>query len=202
MFILDIGRDYLRSYLVQTDKADTRIINEFYRQMIGDASKDLEVFAVSPEQFILQKSVEVRYQGQYHMLEIPLPDTGITGQDIKYMEQKFHELHKELFTFSLPWVPIEMINLRLTVKIKSQKMPIKKIAAGTKDPSPALLGKRRSYFGNKFIETLIYDGLKLKAGNAIPGTAIIEEPTTTTVIPAGKICTVDAYGNYIIVTEK
>jgi N-methylhydantoinase A/oxoprolinase/acetone carboxylase beta subunit len=151
---------------------------------------------------VLQKSVEVRYQGQYHMLEIPLSDSEINEQDIKLMENKFHELHKELFTFSLPWVLIEMINLRLTVKIKSQKLPINKIAPGTHDPAPALLGKRQCYFGNRFIETGIYDGLKLKSGNIIRGNAIIEEKTTTTVIPSGKICTVDAYGNYIIETMK
>ncbi len=202
MFFLDIGRDYLRSYLTKTDKADLQIINRYYQEMLAEASKDFEAFSVSMEKLVCQKSVEVRYQGQYHMLEIPLPDTDISGQDIKQMEKEFHELHKELFTFSLPWVPIEMINLRLTVKIKSQKMPLKKIVAGTKDPSPALLGKRRCYYGNRFMETIIYDGLKLKAGNTILGNAIIEEPTTTTVIPAGKICTVDAYGNYIIVTGK
>ncbi len=44
--------------------------------------------------------------------------------------------------------------------------------------------------------------MKLKAGNIIKGNAIIEEPTTTTVTPTGKICTVDAFENYIITTEK
>jgi N-methylhydantoinase A len=202
MFFLDIGRDYLRSYLVNIDKADMQIINRHYQEMLDEASNDLKVFKVSHEKLILQKSVEVRYQGQFHMLEIPLPDTEITKPNIKHMEQKFHELHKELFTFSLPWVPIEMINLRLTVKIKSQKIPINKIAPATKDPSPALLGKRLCYFNSRFIETSIYDGLKLKAGNTIKGNAIVEEPTTTTVIPAGKTCTVDAYGNYIIETGE
>lgn len=202
MFFLDIGRDYLRSYLAKTDKVELHVINRLYQEMLAEALKDIEIFNVSLEELVLEKSVEVRYQGQYHMLEIHLPDTEITGQDIKNMEQEFHKLHKELFTFSLPWVPIEMINLRLTVKIKSQKIPIKKIATGTKDPSPALLSKRKCFFSNGFTETPVYDGLKLKAGNVITGNAIIEEPTTTTVIPAGKICSVDAYGNYIITTEK
>ena len=56
------------------------------------------------------------------MLEIRLPETEITEEDISNTwKMNFHEHHKELFTFSLPWVPIEMINLRLTVKIRSRK---------------------------------------------------------------------------------
>ena len=91
-----------------------------------------------------------------------------------------------------------MINLRLTAKVKSQKIPITEIAAGTTDSSEALTRRRKCYFDNRFVETNIYDGFKLKSGNVIPGNAIIEEPTTTTVIPAGTVCTVDEYGNYIV----
>jgi N-methylhydantoinase A/oxoprolinase/acetone carboxylase beta subunit len=57
-------------------------------------------------------------------------------------------------------------------------------------------------YQEQYIKTPIYNGLKLKSGNVIKGNAIIEEPTTTTVIPTGKICMVDAFGNYIIMSEK
>jgi len=42
----------------------------------------------------------------------------------------------------------------------------------------------------------------MKAGKIIKGNAVIEEPTTTTVIPADMTCLVDAFGNYIITAEK
>jgi N-methylhydantoinase A len=132
------------------------------------------------------------------MLEIKLHDAPVTKEEIKSMTKEFHQLHKELFTFSLPWVPIEMTNVRLTVKIKAAKIPIVKIARGDTNPSQALLRTSPCFFSNSSVDTPIYDGLKLKAGNIITGTAIIEEPTTTTVIPADYICSVDEYGNYII----
>jgi N-methylhydantoinase A len=191
MFFLDIGRDYLRSYLRKADEANPEEINKLYHDMTDEAMKDFEAFNVSHKDLTLEKSADVRYQGQYHELEIKFPESEITKKDIKQLVSEFHQLHHELFTFSLPWVPVELINLRLTAKVISQKIPITKIAAGTKDPSRALIRRRKCYFG-----------FKLKSGNIIPGNAIIEEPTTTTVIPAGKICTVDAYGNYIIVREK
>ncbi len=198
MFFLDIGRDYLRSYLSKADEANPEEMSRLYQDMLKEAMGDFSAFKVSRTDIVMEKSADIRYRGQYHMLEIKLPDREITKPDLEKMMAEFHQLHKELFTFSLPWVPIEITNLRLTAKVKSQKIPIEKIPAGALDSSAAMIRKRLCYLDGKFIETPIYDGLKLRAENTIPGNAIIEEPTTTTVIPAGNICTVDAYGNYII----
>ena len=122
----------------------------------------------------------------------------ITAKNIENTEQEFHRKHKELFTFSLPWVPIEFRNLRLIAKVKSKKIEMLKIATGSSDASSALKRKRQCYFNGGFVETPIYDGTRLKAGNNIQGQAIVEEPTTTVVIPPGFICKVDDYGNYIV----
>jgi N-methylhydantoinase A len=201
MFFLDIGRDYLRSYLHKAYKANPAEMNRLYQDMIEEAVKDFQAFNVRGQDLVIERSADVRYQGQFHELEIKFPANDVTKKDIEQVVEEFHQLHKESFTFSLPWVPIEIINLRMTAKVKSQKIPVTKIAAGTKDPSVALIRKRRCYFDGKFVETPIYDGLKLRAGNTIPGNAIIEEATTTTVIPAGNVCTVDDYGNYVVVRE-
>jgi N-methylhydantoinase A len=202
MFFLDIGRDYVRSYLTKSDKADLSIINRLYEDMAAEALQDVQAFDVSMEDLVFEKSMEMRYQGQYHVLEIHLPEGETTAEVTKDVEKRFHQLHEELFTFSLPWVPMEMINMRLTAKIKNTKLPINKVGAGTADPAKALLRQQDCYFSGGLVKTPIYDGLKLEAGNVIKGGAVIEEPTATTVIPMGKTCTVDAFGNYIIAADK
>jgi N-methylhydantoinase A len=198
MFFLDIGRDYLRSYLTNVNEAKPETMNQLYENMLEEALRDLSVFYVSKTDLVIEKSVEVRYEGQYHILELKLPDTPVTEKEIQSMISEFHKLHEELFTFSLPWVSVELINLRLIVKIKVSEIPVTEIGRGNTDPSPALLRTSQCYFNDKFVDTPIYDGLKLKGGNIIRGSAIIEEPTTTTVIPVDHDCLVDTYGNYII----
>ena len=202
MFFLDIGRDYVRSYFCKSDKADLMLVNKLFDDMAAEALKDVEAFNVTLDDMEFEKSAEMRYQGQYHVLEIKLPEGEITPDSMKKLEKEFHELHEELFTFSLGWVPMEVINLRLTAKIKSTKIPINKIAVGTEDASPALLRKAQCYFGNMLVETPVYDGQKLLAGNVIKGGAVIEEPTATTVIPERAVCTVDAFGNYVITPDE
>jgi N-methylhydantoinase A len=69
-----------------------------------------------------------------------------------------------------------------------------------RDASGALKRKRQVYFKDQggFVETPCYDTSRLKHGNVIDGPAILEDPTTTVVVPKGAELTVDAYNNYII----
>ena len=125
-------------------------------------------------------------------------ETGIMEGCLK----EFHLKHEKLYTFSLPWVPVEFRNLRLIARVPGKKIEVKKIDTGTRDPSEALKRKRLCYFNSNYIETSVYDSDKLKAGNIIPGPAVIEVPTTTAVIPGGFQCRIDEYGNYIITRRK
>ena len=52
MFFLDIGRDYLRSYLTNIDEAQPEKINKLYEDMLADALKDLSVFNVSQNDLV------------------------------------------------------------------------------------------------------------------------------------------------------
>ena len=198
MFFLDIGRDYVRSHLRRSDLADLDVINALFDDMAAKALRDVEVFGVSADDLTLQRSVEMRYQGQYHVLELELPSGRIEMDDIRGLEERFHLLHKELFTFSLSWVPIELINMRLTATLPSIKVAIEKTPARAPDASEAVMSHRDCWFGGAYVPTPIYDGSKLRSGHVIGGNAIIEEPTATTVIPAGLTCVVDEVGNYVI----
>ncbi len=202
MFFLDIGRDYVRSHLTRSDRADVALIDGLFADMVAEALRDVEAFKVGIDELVVEKSAEVRYQGQYHVLEIRLPEHDITDEDIRDMEKRFHVLHEELFTFSLPWVPLEMINLRVTAKINSEKLPIPHRDMATADPSQALLGTKECYFDHERVPVPIYDGEKLEPGSVIRGAAIIQEPTVTTVIPTRSVCSVDAYGNYVITPSE
>ncbi len=44
----------------------------------------------------------------------------------------------------------------------------------------------------------MYDGAWLAAGHVLEELAVIEEPTTTVVVPPGFACRVDLWKNYIL----
>lgn len=198
MFTLDIGRDYLRSYIRLLNMAKSEEINSLCHEMLQEALAELQAFKVAREDLVISKSADFRYQGQYHEVEIEFPSRDITSEDLEHLAYTFHKKHEELYTFALSWVPVEIRNVRLVAKIKGEKFNLKKIPGGTKDPSAAFKRTRKCLFNGNYIETPVYDSEKLKAANIILGPAIIEVPTTTAVIPHNFQCLVDDYNNYII----
>jgi N-methylhydantoinase A len=65
------------------------------------------------------------------------------------------------------------------------------------DPSGAETGRRPVHLDitRGFEDTPVYDYAALRAGHVLTGPAIVEVPTTTVVVPAGRTGTVDELGN-------
>jgi N-methylhydantoinase A len=198
MFALDIGRDYVRSFISLQAKANPDAMNRLYEDMAGEALADFRTLNIPKEKVLSTKSADLRYQAQYHEIQMDLPPGEVTSESIEQVVRDFHKKHEELYTFALPWVPVEFRNLRLIAKAEVKKTKMKKTAKGSKEPSKALKRTRQCFSNGKFIETPVYDSGQLKPGNFITGPAIVEEPTTTVVIPMGFDCTLDEYENYVI----
>ena len=201
MFCLDVGRDYLRTYISRLDEADPEIINGLYQEMIDEALDEFKVLNVSREDLTVVKSADVRYAGQFHEIELNFSSEEISKNDLESLKKDFHKKHEELFTFSLPKVQIELRNLRLIASVKSEPIDLPKIEEVANQADDLVKRRRQCFFQGRFMDTPIYDGTQLGAGASIRGNAIIEEPTTTIVIPPGFICSIDRYGNYILRKE-
>jgi N-methylhydantoinase A/oxoprolinase/acetone carboxylase beta subunit/N-methylhydantoinase B/oxoprolinase/acetone carboxylase alpha subunit len=198
MFTLDIGRDYLRSYIRLLTAAKPEEINAMYQEMLEEAVAELKAFNVEREDLFIVKTADLRYQGQYHEIEMEMPSGDVAFEDLEQLGKNFHKEHEELYTFTISWVPVEIRNLRLIARIKAKKLDLIKIPEGTKDPSKAYKRTRNCLFNGNSVETPVYDSEKLKAGNTIVGPAIIEVPTTTAVIPPNFQCKVDIHNNYVM----
>jgi N-methylhydantoinase A len=57
---------------------------------------------------------------------------------------------------------------------------------------------RDVFFGGAWLATPIYVGGALPEGTVIDGPAIIEEPTSTLVVPSGSTATVSDLDNYLL----
>lgn len=199
MFAMDVGREYSRSYMARTDKLDLQQLESHYRGLTAIAVADLKESHAEASELILTRSAQMRYVGQFHEIEVPLPGELRSAEDVQRLLQTFHARHKELYTFALPQRGIEFrtISLKATVK-RTRELKLTPLPAGGSEPSAALKRTRACLFGEGWIETPCYDGGRLRSGNVISGPAIIEEQATTVVIPEKFICTVDASGSYLL----
>ncbi|MGH2511067.1 MAG: hydantoinase/oxoprolinase family protein, partial [Candidatus Limnocylindrales bacterium] len=69
---------------------------------------------------------------------------------------------------------------------------------GDGNPVRALKRHRSCRFAGRTVETPIFDGALLRSGDRFDGPAIIEETTTTVVIPGNYACQVDPFKNYVL----
>jgi N-methylhydantoinase A len=199
MLMADLRHDFTRTYIKLMEEADLAEVNRLFRELERQIR---ELFArenITPENVVISYELGLRYYGQEHTLDVPAP-AELTALDRRRLAESFDELHLRVYGHNAPEEPKEIVSLKVIGIGKVKKPLLQKIPRGRKAPVPeARLGEREVYRGEgRYQKFAIYRRDRLLAGNAIPGPAIIEEPTATTVVEEGQHCSVDQYGNLII----
>ncbi len=196
MFAMDVGRNYARSYIVRADDLDLDRVNQHYKDMQHEAADGFAALGVKPKDGKFHRTCEVRYIGQYHEVEVDMPDGDLQAADIDTAIQAFHDRHKEMYTFNMLWKGVEFLTFRVRATTPKKPIRMKSNEFAGVDGSAAIKGHRKAWFDGKPQDTPVYDGEKLAAGNEFDGPAIIEEATTTIVVPSSYRCTVDNIRGY------
>lgn len=143
--------------------------------------------------------VEARYRAQVWELDTRLPGRRIGGAaDVAALAEAFHQAHERVYAVRDEDSAVEFVNWKGRIAITLFEPPPPPTEAATPH-GPAPDERRSCYFTETGrVETAIFRGAGLKPGAAIAGPAIIEEPTTTIVVPPGFSARLSAAGNYIL----
>jgi N-methylhydantoinase A len=134
-----------------------------------------------------QDFLDLRYRGQSYELTIPLKGNVI---------EQFHQTHERRYGYGNPEKDVEIVNVRTTFFGRTTKPVFSKAPKVSGKAYPVETGP--VWFEGKFIKTPIYDRAELRRGHVIKGPAIIGEYSSTTWVPSGVRCEVDAYLNLIL----
>lgn len=193
-----------RFSLSREDELDFNKLKDDYNSLEEEGAAVLSQQGIKKEEMKFIRGAEMRYFGQLHELEALLPETGIgepfTEKTVKELIASFHGRHQATYGWSSWDMPVVLVTLKLQAIGTRRPFELIKKSLFAQDPSAALKRKRKVYFKELrgFVETPCYDANQLRPGNAIKGPAVVEETTTTIVVPQGAELTVDAYENYII----
>jgi N-methylhydantoinase A len=141
---------------------------------------------------VFERSLDLRYRGQGYELNIPF------NREENDPATRFHTLHAQRYGFSNPARPLEIVNLRLRVRIPSDPYAPTPSPTRPGDGAQALRGTQQTFFDGHWHTTPIYDRDKLNPGDTLQGPALIAEYTSATVLPPGAQLTVDSLHNLII----
>ncbi|MEE8434362.1 MAG: hydantoinase/oxoprolinase family protein [bacterium] len=202
MFAMDIGRDYARSSITRVEKADPAQISAIYRELEAEGLADMETTQVAAADVILTRTADMRYVGQFHEVEVAIPAGDLTLAQLEEAVARFHGRHHEVYSFSMTFRAVEFLNFRVLAKARKSPLHLEEITAGEKDPQHALKRRRECIFAGQSTDTPVFDAERIEAGNTIPGPAIVEEKTTTVVVPPGFSCAVDSVKTYVLSRER
>jgi len=198
MFAMDIGRNFARSYICGAKRIDSEKVKQLYQEMEAEALEGFRSNGIPPEQVVFSRTADMRYVGQFHEVEVELSGANLTASQLEDTLTKFHERHEELYTFSMLWKSVEFLTFRLRATAARAPFRLREIGRVGPDSAIGLKRRRSCWFDGREVDTPVYDGTQLLAGCRFSGPAIIEETTTTVVIPAGFLCTVDQWKNYLL----
>jgi N-methylhydantoinase A len=197
MLSADIIGSFARSYVKQIGELDLSIVHGLFDDMKDAATALMTQAAIPPDRVILERSIDVRYEGQGHEVEVAIGSLPIDGDFEAALIELFDEVHEIRYGHRLE-SGRETVTFRTRAFGQMQKLRLDEIPAGSADPAAALKSRRETYMLGALRDTGIYDRDLLRAGNAIEGPAIVEEPSHITVVQPGDSLTVDRFGNLII----
>jgi N-methylhydantoinase A len=143
--------------------------------------------------------VDVRYFGQGFDIAVDVDPAWLDDPDeaLRTISERFDAEHERLFSFVLP-VDHELVNARASVNGPRPKVTPTVLEPGTGDPAAAHTGQARIYVDGGWREAGRYDRALLRAGDVLPGPAIVTEMDSTTLVLPGHVATVDRSGSLLI----
>jgi N-methylhydantoinase A len=201
MLVSDLRHDLVQTRLMRTAQMELADFNAAWSEL---EEKMRAVFAdegIAEQDVIFVRTADMRYLGQEHTVNVPIAQGELSEAQRSQIEDKFHELHEQLYTFRQT-SPIEIVNLHLTGFGLVHKPELQKVASNV-DIQQAYKGMRLVNFDDLGShETMIYERERLGAGALLEGPAIIEEAAASTLVLPQQKLRVDAFGNLIIHTSE
>jgi N-methylhydantoinase A len=186
-----------RTVIRKFSEIDARDVASQLRALAEDAARALAREKVSESEMVFSYQVDVRYHGQGLRLTVDVDLGRLEKEGLDAIRRPFDAEHTRLFTFALP-LEHEFVALRAVVQGKRVVIKRQAVAKGSPRAGDAVIGRQKAYMDLRDVTALVYDREKLKAGNRIPGPAIVLEMDSTTVILPKHHGRVDAYGNILI----
>ena len=193
----DVKNEFAQTYIRNIDDVRSGDVSEVLSRLGREAKTWLREEGIGESSQELRYEADVRYfrQGYEFSLEVNPESVGNGG--MQNLASRFGIAHERLYGFKLD-APVELVNLRAIGTGNVIKVEFPKFEKENTDARGAIVGQHRTSFDGNFVAASVYDRDLLRAGNQVPGPAIITQKDSTTVIHPDHVGAVDEYLNILI----
>jgi N-methylhydantoinase A len=200
LLVTDLQYEFTRSVLAvlnDADQAALNRLNEAADELIALARAQLDQDGVPPQDQRFVKIAECRYQGQGFELRAQMPDEPLTMANKHVVAESFHNQHRLDYSYAFDDGIVEVMTLRViaTAPVEPIRWPKLPPADGASVEEAYLYSRPTTFDDGRTCDTPRFARLRLRAGHALEGPALILQHNSTTLVPPGYRATVADYGN-------
>lgn len=198
LLMADYREDASQTKVAHLNLASTDELRRDLRELADEARTTVMTYGLDAEALRVDYRADLRFLGQEHTVTIEIPGEWVADMPTESLFQsirrRFTDSHRQLYGHGDPDAEMEVVTRRARVLGQTQHARMPEARAGA-PAEPA--SWRDVYFKSAggFVSTAIYQRADMPEGRQVDGPAIIEEWTSTTVVPPGFSATVDRVGN-------
>jgi N-methylhydantoinase A len=198
MLAAEIVDDVSRTEMRLVDEAETEL-DALFAELEARASASLDAQGVAASEFVAERQLDLRYQGQEHSITLRLADS----LDASAIRQAFNDEHELRYGHVID-SPVQILTARIRGSARPVKVELGEIEHGGPDASRAAVARRRAWCFARggLADFVIFDRRRLRGGNELAGPAVIDERTSTTVVMSDQVVEVDKFGQLLIRREE
>ena len=189
----------VRTFLRPLAGLEPRDLVEALASLEREAESLLSAQGYSADRVEIERSADLKYQGQSFELGVPLGPAAIGLDAFSRLAEAFDKEHERTYGHKAEGDPIQIVNLRLTARVRraTDMRGETRFIPGAR----ARGGEREAYFGpgHGVIRTPVI-GREDLAERPRPGPLLIDEYDATTLVPPDCPAHLDAHGNIVIDT--
>jgi len=198
--VADLRHDFVRTLNIPVPELPADLVGRVLESQVAEGRDMLDREGVAVESVDTLFEADLQFQGQSHLLTIPLASAGVTGAEI---QSAFEQAYWHRFQVELPEVRAVLVNLHTAVIGRRRTLSLHALGQGQPAASleAALRTRRPVWFDGGWCDTPVYPRDALPRDAVFPGPAIVEQLDTTTVVEPGFTARRDPLGNLLLETD-
>ena len=209
LLMADYREDASQTKVAHLTLESTDELRQDLQELAGGAKATVQGYGMGPDALTVDYRADLRYLGQEHTVTIDIPGEWVAEMPVEGLfesiRQRFTQVHRQLYGHGDAAAEMEVVTRRSRVlgQTRHARMP-----EATQRPPTRPREVRDVFFRilsgspdsvrpteGGYVPTAIYQREQISAGQQIEGPAIVEEWTSTTVVPPGFQASVDSMGN-------
>jgi len=174
--------------------SDTKLLAEAFGEMEAATLLELADQGTDANAVVIDKLLDMRYHGQRFELRIALPAGGVDDDSLAHARQRFHAEHHRTYGRSGADELVEIVNLRVRGRSPNPTSIERILASSSHHTREAEV--RMCRFDDD-LETPVVTRAAL-GPLPVAGPLIIEDMDSTTLVPPGANCHLDALNSIVI----